>query len=303
VSTEKQPVIRTRGLTKRFGPLVAVDGVDLDVLPGEVFGFLGPNGSGKTTTISMILGLLHPTAGQVEVAGERVTPQQTSALHRVGSLVGSPGMVPYFSARDNLRVLAGLPPAADRKRVEEVLEQVNLVGAADRPFQTYSTGMKQRLGLAAALLHRPEILILDEPTNGLDPAGMREIRGMIRSFAAEGITVFLSSHLLHEVEQVCDRVAVLSRGKVVARGTVSELVGRKDVIRVRVAEPEEAARVLRALPGVTDVRPDSNHVDVRGVTSEAVIVHMVENGVVPSEVIRGGTDLESVFLELTQETA
>jgi ABC-type multidrug transport system ATPase subunit len=291
-------VLKTQKLTKRFKEVFAVNEVDLAVRRGEVFGFLGPNGAGKTTTIGMILGLIHPTAGQVEVLGERVSPGHTDPLRRVGSLVGS-AMVPHLAGRDNLKLLAGLPPRVDGRRVEEVLETVGLSGAAHRPFETYSTGMKQRLGLAAALLHRPEILILDEPTNGLDPAGMREIREMIRSFASEGITVFLSSHLLHEVEQVCDRVAVLSRGKVVAQGLVADLVGRQDTVKVRVQAPAEAAQLLRSLEGVTSIQPNGAYVQVQGAPSEAVILHLVSGGVVPSEVTRGGSDLESIFLELT----
>lgn len=291
-------VLKTQKLTKRFGTMTAVDGVDLAVNRGEVFGFLGPNGAGKTTTIGMVLGLVHPTSGQVEVLGQRVTPSDNAPLRRVGSLVGS-AMVPHLSGRDNLRLLAGLPPRVDLRRVEEVLELVGLSGAAHRTFETYSTGMKQRLGLAAALLNHPELLILDEPTNGLDPAGMREIREMIRSFASQGITVFLSSHLLHEVEQVCDRVAVLSGGKVVAQGDVSGLVGKQDSVRARVQAPAEAAQLLRSLEGVTSIQPNGAYVVVKGVPSEAVIVHLVSGGIVPSEVTRGASDLESIFLELT----
>jgi ABC-2 type transport system ATP-binding protein len=293
-------VLETTKLSKRFKEVFAVDEVDLAVKRGEVFGFLGPNGAGKTTTIGMILGLIHPTAGEVRVMGEHVSPSHTAPLRRVGSLVGST-MVPHLSGRDNLDLLAGLPPRVDRRRVEEVLGTVGLTGAAHRPFETYSTGMKQRLGLAAALLHRPELLILDEPTNGLDPAGMREIREMIRSFASEGITVFLSSHLLHEVEQVCDRVAVLTRGKVVAQGVVADLVGKQDTVKVRVQAPVEAAHLLRSLEGVTSIQPNGAYVQVQGAPSEAVIVHLVSGGIVPSEVTRGGSDLESIFLELTSE--
>lgn len=295
-------VLQTHNLSKRFGEMAAVDGVDLTVVQGEIFGFLGPNGAGKTTTIGMILGLIHPTSGRVEVFGEEVSPGRTAPLRKVGSLVGL-GMVPHLSGWDNLLLLAGLPPKVDSRRVEEVLELVALTHAANRPFGTYSTGMQQRLGLAAALLHRPALLILDEPTNGLDPAGMREIRDMLRTLAGEGITIFLSSHLLHEVEQVCDRVAVLNHGKVVAQGTVHDLLGKRDIVKVRVTSPQEAAHRLRSLPGVTQIQPNGVYVQVRGVPSEAVIVHLVSGGIVPSEVTIGGSDLESIFLELTKETA
>jgi ABC-type multidrug transport system ATPase subunit len=294
-------VLQTHGLSKRFKGLTAVDQVSLTVQRGEVFGFLGPNGAGKTTTIGVILGLIHPTSGEVEVLGERVTPSRTAPLRRVGSLVGTPGMVPHLSGRDNLDLLSRLRPEVNARRVEEVLAQVGLTDASRRQFQSYSTGMKQRLGLAAALLHRPELLILDEPTNGLDPAGMREVRDLLRSLAGEGITVFLSSHLLHEIEQVCDRVAVLKRGKVVAQGAVAGLLGKQDVVKVRVPAPEAAAEVLRSLAGVTEIQPNGRYVQIKGVPSEAVVLHLVQNGIVPGEVTTGGSDLESIFLELTQD--
>ena len=218
-----QIVLRTHDLTKHFGPVRAVDCVNLAVRRGEVFGFLGPNGAGKTTTIGMCLGLIHPTTGDVELFGEPLTPDRTTPLRRVGALVGAPGLAPYLSGRENLRLLALLPPDMNEGRVEQVLGQVGLAEAARRKTKGYSSGMKQRLGLAGALLHRPELLVLDEPTNGLDPAGMREVRDLLRALADQGVTVFLSSHLLHEVEQVCDRVAVLHHGRVVAQGPVAEL--------------------------------------------------------------------------------
>ena len=182
-------VLQTRGLTKHFGSVRAVDGVDLMVRRGQVFGFLGPNGSGKTTTIGMLLGLIHPTAGVVELFGEPVSPERTRPLRRVGSLVGTPGLVPYLTGRDNLQMLARLSPRMKNGQVDAVLAQTGLSEAARRKVKGYSTGMKQRLGLAAALLHQPELLILDEPTNGLDPAGMRDVRDMIGSLAAQGVTV------------------------------------------------------------------------------------------------------------------
>ncbi len=224
------PVLRLQNLTKYYGEVRAVEDLTLEVYESECFGFLGPNGAGKTTTIGMILGLLWPTAGTVEVLGRRVTPVHSAPLRQVGALVGAPGFYPYLSGRDNLRLLARLHPQVDEARVDEVLEQVGLSGAARRQVRGYSTGMKQRLGLAAALLHRPRLLVLDEPTNGLDPVGMAEMRGLLRRLTRQGVTVFLSSHLLHEVEQVCDRVAILHRGRVVAQGPVADLlVGRRDL--------------------------------------------------------------------------
>lgn len=308
VSTDSSPadpaiVLRTQSLTKRFGPVLAVDGIDLQVRQGEVYGFLGPNGAGKTTTIALALGLLHATSGAVEVLGERVTPRSTGILRRVGSLVGAPGMVPSLTGRENLRLLARLHDDVDQSRVDAVLDQVGLTAAADRKVKGYSLGMRQRLGLGAGLLHSPALLILDEPTNGLDPAGMREVRLLLRELASAGTTIFLSSHLLHEVEQVCDRVAVLAAGRVVAHGAVADLLRGAGGVRVRIAAAMDAARLLATVPGVTSAEVDGDIVRVRGIPSEEVIVRLVEAGLVPSEVVPERTDLESVFLTLTEPAA
>jgi ABC-2 type transport system ATP-binding protein len=221
----------------------------------------------------------------------------------VGSLVGTPALVPYLSGRENLRLLAEIFPEQGRHRVEEILAQVGLAGAAGRKAKGYSTGMKQRLGLAAALLHRPELLILDEPTNGLDPAGMREVRDLLRTLADEGTTVFLSSHLLHEAEQVCDRVAVLNHGRIVAQGAVQNLLGNQALVRVRVSAPAKAVQVLQALPGVHAVRGNGSYVEVQGMPSETVVAHLAAQGIIPSEVTIGRRDLESIFFKLTQGVA
>lgn len=293
-------VLRAINLKKHFGPVRAVEDVSLHVRAGEVYGFLGPNGSGKTTTIGMLLGLLRPTAGQVEVLGQPVTPDKTASLRQVGVLVGGGGLIPYLSGRDNLLLLRRLHPGVGHERVEEVMAQVGLAGAAGRKVEGYSLGMRQRLGLAGALLHRPRLLILDEPTNGLDPAGMHEVRGLLRRLADEGVTVFLSSHLLHEVEQVCDRVAVLNKGRVVAEGAVASLLAGKPVIRVRVAEVAAATEALRTLGGVTQVAPNGHYVEVTGVSGEAVVAHLAARGIFPGEVTLKQSDLESIFLSLTQ---
>jgi ABC-2 type transport system ATP-binding protein len=294
-------IVRTHGLKKHFGKVPAVDGVDLALCRGEVFGFLGPNGAGKTTTIGILLGLLRPTSGTVEVFGTPVTPARTTALARVGALVGSPGLYPYLSGRENLRLVAGVRAPVPADRLQEVLIQVGLAEPADRKVKGYSSGMKQRLGLAAALVHRPELLILDEPTNGLDPAGMRDVRGLLRDLASRGTTVFLSSHLLHEVEQVCDRAAVLNHGRIVAQGAVGELLTGERVVRARVPDPVAAGRVLASLPGAERILTNGHYVEVRGVSSESVVSHLIGNGIVPSEIGVGQADLESVFLALTQE--
>ncbi|HPL26576.1 MAG TPA: ABC transporter ATP-binding protein [Anaerolineae bacterium] len=291
--------LETTGLCKRYGPVMAVHDVSIAVNEGEVFGLLGPNGAGKTTTIGMALGLIHPTAGSARVFGEPISPTHTAPLRRVGALVGSPGMVPALTGRENLAVLASLPPVVDMRRVQETLQLVGLAEAASRKYQGYSTGMKQRLGLAAALLHRPSLLILDEPTNGLDPAGMQEIRTLLRSLARQGVTVFLSSHLLHEVEQVCDRVAVLHHGRIIIQGAVSGLLANSGV-RVRVPDPAQAARVLQVLPGVAGVQPDGAYVRVEGVASDAVAKHLAAHNIVPSELVPCRPDLEQVFLDLTR---
>src|ERR687885_1451 len=228
-------LVETRDLTKKYGPrIVAVDGVSLTVRRGEVYGFLGPNGAGKTTTLSMLLGLIRPTSGTASVLGR--SPGDPEGLARVGALVESPAFYPYLSGRDNLRVIAryaGVP----KERVEEVFDLIDLTDRARDKFATYSLGMKQRLGVAAALLKDPELLILDEPTNGLDPAGMADMRRLVRSLGSGRRTVFLSSHLLSEVEQICDRVGVIQHGRLVAEGTLAELRGASRLL-VRV-EPIE----------------------------------------------------------------
>lgn len=292
-------ILETQGLKKYFGKVRAVDGVSISVGRGQVYGFLGPNGSGKTTTIGMVLGLLHPTAGRISIFGEPVTPSNTSPLQRVGAIVGSPSLVPYLSARLNLELLARLTPDLPPKRIDQVLGLVGLADAANRRAGQFSTGMKQRLGLAMSLLHEPELLILDEPTNGMDPMGMHEIRNLLSGLAGQGVTVFLSSHLLHEIEQICDRVAILKKGEVVAEGELSALRGESDVVKVRVPSPSEAISVLQSLTGHREIKSNGSYVTVTGVPSQKVVSHLTSRGVIPSEVTTGSSDLESIYLELT----
>jgi ABC-2 type transport system ATP-binding protein len=294
-------VLETHQLSKSFGPITAVNQVNLQVRPGELFGFLGPNGAGKTTTIGMVLGLVAPSAGQVQIFGQPVTPNQTHPLRRVGSLVGAPALLPYLSGLDNLRLLARLSGDANNGRVAEVIEQVGMGHAAGRKVQGYSTGMKQRIGLAAALLHRPDLIILDEPTNGLDPKGMREVRQLLRDLAADGVTIFLSSHLLYEVEQLCDRVAVLNRGQIVAEGKVADLLGEESaVVKLRVPSPTQAEEALRSLAGVTRLGANGRYLEVSGVSGAAIVRHLAQQDIYPDEVISQQVDLESLFLEMTE---
>jgi ABC-2 type transport system ATP-binding protein len=294
-------ILQTNRLKKYFGKVRAVDGVSLCVSRGQVYGFLGPNGSGKTTTIGMILGLLHPTAGCVKLFGEPVTTSNNRPLRRVGALVGAPALLPYLTARDNLKLLARLNPDSLNGRLDEILDIVGIADAADRRAGQFSTGMKQRLGLGMALLHKPELLILDEPTNGMDPAGMHHIRILLSELADQGTTVFISSHLLHEIELICDRVTVLKEGKVIVEGAVNDLLTDKAVVKVRVDSPAEAVCLLKKLPGCGEVQPNGAYVTVRGISSQAVVSHLASNGLVPSEVSTGQTDLESIYLELTNQ--
>jgi ABC-2 type transport system ATP-binding protein len=293
-----QHVIETRALTKRYGDaIVAVDALELRVRRGEVYGFLGPNGAGKTTTLRMLLGLVRPTSGDAAVLG--AAPGSPSALGRIGAMVEAPGLYPYLSGRDNLRVLAG-HAGAPPERVDAVLAEVGLAGRAGDRARTYSMGMKQRLGVAAALLKDPELLILDEPTNGLDPAGMAEMRSFIRSLARGGRTVVLSSHLMGEVEQVCDRVGVIRDGVLVAEGTVEELRGRAS-LRVRAEPVGEAARLVAGLPEVAEVAMDGALLDVRADVDAAAGINraLVTAGIEVTEITQRRASLEDVFLELT----
>jgi ABC-type multidrug transport system ATPase subunit len=293
-------VIETRELGKRYGGrILAVDQLNMRVRRGEVYGFLGPNGAGKTTTLRMLLGLIRPSAGSALVLGSR--PGSPEGLARIGALVETPAFYPFLSGRDNLRALArhaGVPQA----RVETALEEVNLSTRGRDRFRAYSLGMKQRLGVAAALLKDPELLILDEPTNGMDPAGMAEMRSFIRSLGQGQRTVLLSSHLMSEVELVCDRVGVIRSGTLVGEGTVDELRGRAS-LRVR-AEPLEAAeRVLATLPGVEQVVAVGEGLRIAADPAAAAAINraLVEAGIAVSELYLERASLEKVFLELTQE--
>jgi ABC-type multidrug transport system ATPase subunit len=292
-------VLETRLLGKRYGErILAVDRLNMRVRRGEVYGFLGPNGAGKTTTLRMLLGLIRPTSGSATVLG--APPGAPEGLARIGALVETPAFYPFLSGRDNLRLLArhaGVPET----RVPVVLEEVDLTARAGDRFATYSLGMKQRLGVAAALLKDPELLILDEPTNGMDAAGMAEMRTFIRSLGQSGRTVLLSSHLMGEVEQVCDRVGVIRSGRLVGEGTLDELRGRAQ-LRVRAEPLALAQRVLAALTSVERVAVSDGSLLLRAEPTAAARINraLVEAGIAVSELRQERASLEQVFLELTQ---
>jgi ABC-2 type transport system ATP-binding protein len=251
-------VIHTRALTKRYrGGQLAVDGLDLTVPAGSVFGFLGPNGSGKTTTIRMLMGLIEPTSGTARVLGRSMPRASRTVLPHVGALIEGPALYGFLSGRDNLARYDAADPTADPRtrstRVAEALDRVGLAAAAGKKAKAYSLGMKQRLGLAAALLQPRSLRVLDEPTNGLDPQGMREIRSLVRELASDGTTVFLSSHLLDEIEQVCTHAAVMAQGRLITQGSVADLAaGARGRLVVTTPDAAEAARVLKE-QGVGDV--------------------------------------------------
>ncbi len=292
--------IETNGLTKRYDQVTAVDGIDLRVRQGEVYGFLGPNGAGKTTTLRMLLGLIQPTSGSISLMGSAAGSSES--LARIGSMVETPAFYPFLSGRENLRMLAAYT-GTGAARIDVVLDQVDLLERAGDAFKTYSLGMKQRLGVAAALLKDPPLLMLDEPTNGLDPAGMADMRQLIRRLGNEGRTVMLSSHLMNEVEQVCDRVGVIARGKIVAEGTVDELRG-EDALLLRVDHQIQAREILMSFPGVASVEIDTGKLRVvtyRGVDiDEAQLnLQLVNAGVGVRELRTDRPTLESIFLTLT----
>jgi ABC-type multidrug transport system ATPase subunit len=299
--------VESAGLTKRFGRQVAVDAVDLAVPRGAVYGFLGPNGSGKTTTIRMLLGLVRPTAGGHSLLGERMPDGAASVLPRVGALVEGPAFHPYLTGRENLHRLDAADrtadPASSGARIGTALDRVGLTAAAGKRVRNYSLGMRQRLGLAAALLTPTELLILDEPTNGLDPQGTREVRSLIAALAAEGATVLLSTHLLSEVEQICTEVGVMHQGRLVAQAPLTRL--RADATpraRVRTDRPAEAARVLRE-QGVTDVAAGTDEATglLGPVPPEKVVAALVHAGVPVREFAVIAPDLEELFVSLTGE--
>jgi ABC-2 type transport system ATP-binding protein len=300
--------IITENLTKRFGARTVVDGVSLEVEAGQVFGFLGPNGAGKTTTIGILLGLVRPDAGRAVLLGHDVSREPAAALRQVGAML-EPAFYPYLSGRDNLRLLARGSHIPER-RVDEVLALVDLVQRGGDRFATYSRGMRQRLGIASAFLNEPRLLIMDEPTEGLDPAGQHEIHELVRALAREGRTIFFSSHVLSEVEQLCERVAILNEGRLVVEGPVATLLGGAKGVTVRVAGgaaggAARAAELLRAAEGVAGVVQQGELLLVDAPAARAAALNTLLNahGVSVAEIHAGERHLEEVFLELTQGLA
>jgi ABC-2 type transport system ATP-binding protein len=311
-------VISTSRLTKVFGNLVAVNDIHLQVVRGDVFGFLGPNGSGKTTTIRMLLGLIRPTAGRAVLFGMDNAYQLPTILQRTGAIVETPVFYPYLSGLDNLRVVAAasgmVSGKANDQRLEEVLELVELRSYEKLHFRKYSLGMKQRLGIAAALLSDPELVMLDEPTNGLDPAGVIEIRRLIQRLAALGKTIFLSSHVLYEVQQVCNRVAILQKGNLVKQGSVSELLRHSEQVEIhfnREDETQYAAHLLQQLQGqdlswISNIRVERNQqsrptliLDAPVHRSAEINAFLASHKLFAAELHPHLGSLEELFLEVT----
>jgi ABC-2 type transport system ATP-binding protein len=298
-------IVKTENLSKHFGSLVAVDKLSVEVYKGEVFGFLGPNGAGKSTMMGMILGLIAPTSGSVEVFGMDVQHDLPEILPRVGAVMENPGLYPYLSGKDNLKVFARLSDHVSDKRIDEVLELVDLTSRAKDKFGNYSTGMKQRLALASALLHNPELIILDEPTNGLDPAGMKEIRELIIELGKQGKTIFLNSHLLNEVELVCERVTIIKKGQVVVEGMVKELLNTNNILQIKVNDTDRAKEILLGQEWISSVNMDSGYI-MLGVNPDRasdVSAALAAQGVFATEIKAKESTLEQFFLEKTEEEA
>jgi ABC-type multidrug transport system ATPase subunit len=291
-------VIQTRSLTKRYGELRAVDGVDLEVRTGDVYGFLGANGSGKTTTVRMLLGLVLPTSGEAEVLGKAMPKDRQSVLPRVGALVESPAAYPHLSGRANLALLDATGSDRNRRgerrtKIGNALEQVGLDPADRRPVRTYSQGMRQRLGLAAALMRRPTLLILDEPTNGLDPQGIQEIRQLLLQLNAEGTTIFLSSHLLAEVEQMCTHVGVLRAGRLILQEQMDTLLQPTGLVTVRTPDIDRSTELL----GPVVLSVEGEQLLVRADDTADLNAYLVGEGVRVDEIGPYRRALEEIILE------
>jgi ABC-2 type transport system ATP-binding protein len=321
-SLQSEIIISTNRLTKAYGKVVAVNDLHLQVLRGDVFGFLGPNGAGKSTTIRMLLGLIRPTAGRAIIFGMDTAYQMPTILRHVGAIVETPVFYPYLSGVDNLRVVAAasgmVSGRANQRRIEEVLDLVELKAQARLAYRKYSLGMKQRLGIASALLIDPELVLLDEPTNGLDPAGMHEIRELIQRLAILGKTIFISSHLLHEVQQVCNRVAILQKGNLIMQGNVRELLQQHEQILVSLRDTEELERARVVLKqaqargadwlGSMSVEKDRQGQEILAINAPKTYASEINRLLALSEIFAAELrpyegSLEAVYLQLTTPPA
>lgn len=299
-------ILRTHQLTKRYGARLAVDALELEVHCGDIFGFLGPNGAGKTTTIRMCLGLITPAAGSVEILGRDVARDGAHILPRVGALVEQPALYPYMSGRNNLRAVGDTLGGVSEVRIDTVLDLVALRGRDRDRVKTYSLGMKQRLGIAIALLHDPDLLILDEPTNGLDPAGIVEMRDLLRALAAAGKTIFISSHVLAEVQQICTRVAIINQGRLVVASSVAELTDAHGEFVVAIDRPHEALALLHSQPWGAPARLDGDaHIITPAPDAQSANLNLflMKAGFVPGSIAPHQQDLEHIFLRLTTTTS
>ncbi|MBY9081718.1 ABC transporter ATP-binding protein [Paenibacillus sp. HN-1] len=313
---QEEIVLSVQGVRKKIGRKWIIDNVTFDVRQGEIFGFLGPNGAGKTTTIRMLVDLIRPTVGTIAVCGHNVNKEPEKALQYVGSIVENPEVYSYLTGWENLQHFARMQPGVDEERIKEVVATVRLDQRIHDKVRTYSLGMRQRLGIAQALLGRPRLLILDEPTNGLDPKGIKELREFVRELADEGMAVFVSSHLLSEIQLLCDRVAIISKGRVLAVGTVKELVSRNSPYVLWELHPaEQGASFLRSRPEVTIADPAGLVLDDTVVANmgSGTIVTIMDEAAVPDTVVSlvgAGIEvravhnihptLEQLFLKLTE---
>lgn len=320
---DKPCIINTHRLTKAFGTLVAVNDLQLQVMRGDVFGFLGPNGSGKTTTIRMLLGLIRSTAGHIQLFGMDADKHRSAILPRIGAIIETPVFYPYLSGVDNLRTIAASSNMqlgkANQQRIDEVLDIVDLSTRANDAYRKYSLGMKQRLGIGAALLADPELILLDEPTNGLDPEGVHEMRQLIQRLSSLGKTIFLSSHILHEVQQVCNRVAILQKGNMLRQGNVDELLSEGEQLIVRFDTPEEAEQALHIIQQIhvddiawiSDISKATDRENTlalhvrRGSTTHSsdLTALLAQHQLFIAEMYPYRTSLEEFYLDITNQAA
>jgi ABC-2 type transport system ATP-binding protein len=299
-------VVEARGLVKTYGEITAVDNVDLTVDPGDVYGYLGPNGAGKTTSLRMLLGLIRPSAGSARLFGRDPMIDGVRALEGVAGFVEAPRFYPYLSGRKNLELVAALDGGDARSQIDAALDTVDLVGRAKDRVGGYSHGMRQRLGIAGALIRSPRLLLLDEPATGLDPAGMRDMRALIRSLAESGITVLLSSHLMNEVEELCNRVAIISAGRIVYEGRLDELrASAAGSYTLRTSDDTAAAQICGVYPGLRElvVLPDGLRMRADEATIESLTLELARSGIALRALVPDAASLEERFFALTEDPA